>query len=65
MQVHYDFFYQHHTIHFLSQRSPPSRLAEPYNRLTQTMGLGNTRTVKIRKTPVKMRFEPQYTMLRP
>ncbi len=39
--------------------------AEPENRLTFPIGLGYTRTVKIGNTPVKMRIEPQYSIVRP
>lgn len=39
--------------------------AEPKNRLTFPVGLGYTRTVRIGKTPVKMRFEPQYSVFGP
>ncbi len=39
--------------------------AEPENRLTFPIGLGYTRTVRIGNTPVKMRIEPQYTIIRP
>ena len=39
--------------------------AEPENRLTFPVGLGYTRTVRIGKIPVKMRFEPQYSVFKP
>lgn len=35
------------------------------NALTLPIGLGITKTVRVGKTPVKMRFEPQYSIIRP
>jgi len=39
--------------------------ADPDDRLTVPIGLGITRTVRIGNTPVKMRFEPQYSIIKP
>jgi hypothetical protein len=39
--------------------------AEPDDRLTLPIGLGITKTVRIGKMPVKFRFEPQYSIIRP
>jgi len=39
--------------------------ADPDNRLTLPIGLGITKTVRIGKTPVKIRFEPQYSIIKP
>lgn len=39
--------------------------AEQGNRLTFPIGLGITKTVKIGKTPLKMRIEPQYSLVYP
>ena len=35
------------------------------NAVTFPIGLGYTKTVRMGKTPVKMRIEPQYSMIRP
>lgn len=35
------------------------------NRVTLPIGLGVTKTVKIGKVPIKMRFEPQYSIIKP
>lgn len=35
------------------------------NQITLPVGLGITKTVRIGKTPVKLRFEPQYSVVRP
>ena len=35
------------------------------NKLTLPIGLGITKTIRIGKVPVKMRFEPQYSVIRP
>lgn len=35
------------------------------NQITLPVGLGLTKTVRIGKTPVKLRFEPQYSIIRP
>ena len=40
-------------------------LAEKGNRITFPIGFGYTRTIRIGNTPVKMRFEPQYSVFRP
>jgi hypothetical protein len=39
--------------------------AESGNRVTLPIGLGLTKTVRFGKTPVKMRFEPQYSLIKP
>lgn len=39
--------------------------AEPENALTFPVGLGYKRTVFIGKTTVKMRLEPQYSVVKP
>ena len=39
--------------------------ADSDNRLTIPVGLGVTKTVRIGKVPVKLRFEPQYSIVRP
>ena len=39
--------------------------ADPGNRLTFPIGLGITKTVRLGGTPVKIRFEPQYSIIRP
>ena len=39
--------------------------AEEGNRITLPIGLGITKTVRFGKTPVKIRFEPQYSLLKP
>ncbi len=35
------------------------------NKLTLPIGLGITKTIRIGKVPVKLRFEPQYSVIRP
>ncbi len=39
--------------------------ADPGNRVTFPIGLGITKTVRLGGTPVKIRFEPQYSIIRP
>ena len=39
--------------------------ADPDDRLTLPIGLGITKTIRIGKTPVKFRFEPQYSIVKP
>lgn len=39
--------------------------ADPDNRLTVPIGLGVTKTIRIGKTPVKIRLEPQYSIIKP
>lgn len=39
--------------------------ADPDDRLTLPIGLGITKTIRIGKTPVKLRFEPQYSIIKP
>ncbi len=39
--------------------------ADVNNKLTLPVGLGLTKTVKISNTPVKMRIEPQYSIIKP
>ena len=39
--------------------------ADPDDRLTLPIGLGITKTIRIGKTPVKFRFEPQYSIIKP
>jgi hypothetical protein len=39
--------------------------AEKGNRLTLPIGLGITKTIRIGKTPVKIRIEPQYSIIKP
>ena len=39
--------------------------ADPDNRLTFPIGLGITKTFRIGNMPVKMRFEPQYSVIKP
>jgi hypothetical protein len=39
--------------------------ADSGNKLTLPIGLGITKTVRWGKVPVKLRFEPQYSIIRP
>jgi hypothetical protein len=39
--------------------------ADSGNKLTFPIGLGITKTVRWGKMPVKLRFEPQYSIIRP
>ncbi len=39
--------------------------ADSDNKVTLPVGLGITKTMRIGKTPVKMRIEPQYSVIRP
>jgi hypothetical protein len=39
--------------------------ADTDNSVTFPIGLGITKTVRIGGTPVKLRFEPQYSVIRP
>ena len=39
--------------------------ADDGNRVTLPIGLGITKTVRFGKMPVKLRFEPQYSLIKP
>jgi hypothetical protein len=39
--------------------------ADSGNKLTLPIGLGITKTVRWGKVPIKLRFEPQYSVIRP
>ena len=39
--------------------------AEPGQQVTLPIGLGITKTLRIGNTPVKVRLEPQYSLIRP
>jgi len=39
--------------------------AEEGNRVTFPIGLGITKTIRLGGTPIKMRIEPQYSIIKP